>query len=84
MFCFIATASTAGRIESGQHTVWEKETRDRIKVLKMEPGDSRPLGSRALFLGTTSLLLTVLAIRKYLLCYDEVSLLCPWSHLQFY
>ena len=31
-------------IESGRHTVWEKETRDRIKVLKMGPGDSRPLG----------------------------------------
>ena len=27
-------------IESGQHTVWEKETRDRIKVLKMGPGHS--------------------------------------------
>ena len=25
-------------IESGRHTVWEKETRDRIKVLKMGPG----------------------------------------------
>ena len=31
--------------------VWEKETRDRVKVLKMGPGDSTPLGSRALFLG---------------------------------
>ena len=41
-------------IESGQHTVWEKETRDRIKVLKMGPGDSRPLGSRTLFLGVPS------------------------------
>ena len=56
MFCFIATASTAGRIESGQHTVLEKETRDRIKVLKVGPGDSRLLGSIALFLGATSLI----------------------------
>ena len=37
-------------IESGQRTVWEKGTRDRIKGLKMGPRDSRPLGSRALFL----------------------------------
>ena len=42
-------------------TVWGKDTRDRIKVLKMGPGDSRPLGSRALFLRTTSLLFSVLA-----------------------
>ena len=34
-------------IESGRHTVWEKETRDRIKVLKMGPGDSRPLGVKS-------------------------------------
>ena len=47
-------------IESGRHTVWEKETRDRIKVLKMGPGDSRPLRSRALFFGA-SLLFSVLA-----------------------
>ena len=67
-----------------KHTVWEKETRDIIKVLKMGPGDSRPLGSRALFLGATSLLFSVLASRKYLLCYDEVSLLCPQSRLPFY
>ena len=31
-------------IKSGRHTVWKKETRDRIKVLKMGLGDSRPLG----------------------------------------
>ena len=62
----------------------EKETRDRIQVLKMGPGDSRPLGSRALFLRATSLLFSVLASRKYLLCYDKISLLCPWSHLPFY
>ena len=31
-------------IESGQCIVWEKETRDRSKVLKMGLGDSRPLG----------------------------------------
>ena len=71
-------------IESGRHTVWGKETRDRIKVLKMGPGDSRLLGSRALFLGATSLLFSVLASRKYLLCYDDISLLCPQSHLPFY
>ena len=65
-------------------TAWEKETRDGIKVLKMGPGDSRPLGSGALFLGATSLLFSVLASRKYLLCYDEVSLLRPWSCLPFY
>ena len=47
-------------------------------------GDSRPLGSRALFLGATSLLFSVLAHRKYLLCYDKISLLCPWSGLSFY
>ena len=42
----------------------EKKTRDRIKVLKIEPEDSRPLGSRALFLRATSLLFSVLASRK--------------------
>ena len=71
-------------IKNGQRTVWEKGTRDRIRVLKMGPGNSRPLGSRALFLGATSFLFSVLASRKYLLCYDEVSLLCPRSHLPFY
>ena len=71
-------------IESGRHTVWEKETRDRKKVLKMGLGDSRPLGSRALFLRATSLLFSFLASRKYLLCYNEVSLLCPQSCLPFY
>ena len=50
-------------IKSGWRTVWEKETRDRIKVLKMGLGDSRPLGSRTLFLGATSLLYSVLASR---------------------
>ena len=71
-------------IEGGLHTVWEKETRDRIKALKMVSGDSRPLGSRALLLGATSLLFSVLASRKYLLYYNEVSLLCPLSRLPFY
>ena len=70
-------------IESGRHTVWEKETRDRIKVLKMGPGNST-LGSRALFLRATSLLFSVLASRKYLLCHDDVSLLCPQSRRPFY
>lgn len=76
-----AAASAAGR---NRRTVWGKETRDRIKVLKMGPGDSRPLGSRALFLRATSLLFSVLASRKYLLCYDEVSFLCPRSCFPFY
>ena len=71
-------------IESGQRTVWEKGTRDRIKGLKMGPRDSRPLGSRALFLRATSLLFSVLASRKHLLYYNEVSLLCPLSRLPFY
>ena len=71
-------------IESGQRTVWGKGTRDRIKGLKMGPRDSRPLGSRALFLRATSLLFSVLAHRKYLLCYDKISLLCPGSCLSFY
>ena len=50
----------------------------------MGPGDSRPLGSRALFLGVTTLLFSVLANKKYLLCYDKISLLCPQSRLPFY
>ena len=66
------------------NTVWEKETRDRIKVLETGLGDSRPLGSRALFHGATSLLFSVLVSRKYLLCCDKIRLLCPWSHLSFY
>ena len=52
-------------MESGRRTVWEKETGDRMKVLKVGLGDSRPLGSRALFLGAASLLFSVLASRKY-------------------
>ena len=72
-------------IQSGQQcTVWEKETRDRMKVLKMVLRYSRPLGSRALFLGDTSFLFSVVASRRYLLCYNEVRLLCPRSHLSFY
>ena len=31
----------------------KKKTRDRVKVLKMGLGDSRPFGSRALFLRAT-------------------------------
>ena len=76
-----AAASAAGR---NRHTVWEKETRDRMKALKMGLGDSRPLESSALFLRATSLLFSVLASRKYLLCYNEVSLPCPRSCLPFY
>ena len=37
-----------------------------------------------LVLKVTSLLLSVLACRKYLLCHNKISLLCPWSHLSFY
>ena len=71
-------------VGSGRHTDWEKETTDRIKVLRVGLGDSRPLGSRALFLRATSLLFSVWAGRKDLLCYEEVSLLCPQSCLPFY
>ena len=83
--CFVLLLQPAQQvgIEGGRHTVWEKETRDRIKVLKMVSGDSGPLGSRAL-LGATSLLFSVLASRKYLLCYNEVSLQCPLSRIPFY
>ena len=81
-FLVLQPAQQVG-IKSGQWTVWKKETRDRIKVLKMGLGDSRPLGSRALFLGATSLLFSVLAHREYLLCYDKISLLCPWSCFPF-
>ena len=56
--CVLRPAQQVG-IKSGQRMVWEKETRDRIKVLKMGPGDSRPLGSRALFLRATSLLFSL-------------------------
>ena len=61
--CFVLLLRPAQQvgIESGRRTVWEKETRDRIKVLKIGSGDSRPLGSRDLFLGAASLLLSVLA-----------------------
>ena len=64
-------------IESGQCTVWEEEIRDRIKISKMELRDSWPLGSTALFFGATSLLFSVLACRKYLLCYDKIGLVSP-------
>ena len=74
-----AAASAAGR---NRHTVWGKESRDRISFKDGTRG-LRPLGSRALFLRATPLLSSVLASRKYLLCYDEV-LLGPWSCLPFY
>ena len=82
--CYLLQPAQQVGIESGQHTVWEKETRDRIKVLKMGLVDSRPLGSGALFLRAMSFLFSVLTSRKYLLCYREVSLLCLQSHLPFY
>lgn len=52
------------RVESGRRTVGEKETRDRMKVLKIGLGDSRPLGSRVLFLGVPSRLFRVLATER--------------------
>ena len=64
-------------IESCRCTVWKKEIRDRIKVSKIELGDSRTLGSRALFFGHRSLLFSVLAYRKYLMCYDKISPVSP-------
>lgn len=64
-------------IESCRCTVWKKEIRDRIKVSKIEQGDSRTLGSRALFFGDRSLLFSVLAYRKYLMCYDKISPVSP-------
>ena len=51
-------------VESGRRTVGEKEIRDRMKVLKMGPGDSRPLGSRVVFLGAPSCLFRVLATKR--------------------
>ena len=71
-------------LKSGWHTVWGKETRDRIEDLKMGMENSRPSESRALFFRDTSLLFSVLACRKYLLCHNKINLLCPWSHLSFY
>ena len=62
-------------LESGWQTVWEKETRDRIKDLKMGMENSRPSESRTLFFRVTSLLFSVLACRKYLLCHNVP---CPW------
>ena len=61
----------------------EKKKRDRVKVLKMGLGDSRPLGSRALLLRATSLLFSILESRKYLLCYNEINLLVP-GHLSHF
>ena len=68
--CVLRPAQQVG-IGSGRRTVWEKETRDRIKVLKMGLGDSRLLGSRALFLGATSLLFS--------LGKQKVSVVLRWS-----
>ena len=47
----LAGTSSAGRDQKCRCTVWGKQTRDRIKILKMGLGDSSPLGSRAPFLG---------------------------------
>ena len=76
-------ASTAGRDRSGWHAVWEKATRDRIKVLKMGLGNSRPRGSRALLLGATSLLFSVLASRKDL-CVMMESATCVPGHVSHF
>ena len=77
-------ASSMGREQKRGDAVWKKETRDRIKVLKMGLGDSRSQGSRALFLRATSLLFSVFKCREHLLCYDKISLLCPQSRLPGY
>ena len=71
-------------IKSDRHTVWGKQTRDRIKILKMVLGDSSPLGARDPFLGAKSLLFSIFVRRQYLLWFDEVSLLCPQSCLPYY
>ena len=69
----VAAVSTAGRDGKwSTHSFGGKETSDRIKVLKMGLGDSRSLGSRALFLRATSPLFSILA-RGIYLCYKEVS-----------
>ena len=70
-------------IESGQRTVWEKGTRDRIKGLKMGPRDSRPLGSRALFLRATSLLFSVLATES-ICCVSMKSAPCVPGHVSHF
>ena len=72
-YCEVLWPGKQVGIESGWCTVWGKETRNRIKVSKMELGDSRLLGSRALFFGARSLFFSVLAHRKCLLCYDTIS-----------
>ena len=49
--CFVLLLRPAQQvgIESGRRTVWEKETRDRIKVLKVGLGASTPLGQEPCF-----------------------------------
>ena len=55
----VAAASTAGRDRKwATHSLGEKKL-ETIKILKMGLGDSRPLGSRALFLGAISLFVSV-------------------------
>ena len=43
----------ASKVVDAQFGKKKKKTRDRVKVLKMGLRDSRPLGSRALFLRAT-------------------------------
>ena len=72
-----AAASAAGR---NRRTVWGKETRDRIKVLKMGPEDSRPLGSRALFLRATSFYLVSWQVES-ICCATMKSASCVPGHV---
>ena len=76
-------ASAAGRdLKWSMHSLG-KRTKEKIIVLKMEPGDSRPLVSRALFFGATSLLFSVLASRKYL-CATMKSASSVQSHVSHF
>ena len=78
-----AAASTAARDRKGSTQGWEKETRDRIKVFKMGPGDSRPLGSRALFLEAASLYL-VSRHAESICCAAMKSASCVPSHVSHF
>ena len=65
-------------------TVWEKETRDRIKVLKMGPVDSRPLGSRAMFLRAISLLFSIFLQAESICCATVKSASGVCSHVSHF
>ena len=83
IYLCVCTASTADRDRKWSTHNLGKTKRDRIKVLKMGPWDSRPLGSRALFLGATSLLFSVLASRKDR-CASMKSASCVPGHLSHF